>query len=115
MSTVLFVFLGAKITTWKIVGFSGTFLFTSRWIVQVVASRRAERPTLPKLFWYMSILGSTLLLTYFVFGKNDAVGIVSNGFPLTLAIYNLFLELRRPPIHRTPTTNIPGEAPAEVV
>jgi lipid-A-disaccharide synthase-like uncharacterized protein len=31
-------------------------------------------------------------LSYFVFGKNDSVGIISNLFPAFIAGYNLFLD-----------------------
>ena len=115
MNTVLLIIFGVKITLWKLVGFGGMFLFTSRWLVQVIASRKAGKPTLPRLFWYISIAGSALLLAYFVFGKNDAVGVMSNLFPLVLACYNLFLELSHSKKPTEPTTGGPGEAPAEVV
>ena len=49
---------------------------------------------LPRLFWLMSISGSLLLLSYFTFGKNDSVGILSNLFPAGVAGYNLYLDLR---------------------
>jgi hypothetical protein len=49
---------------------------------------------MPRLFWYMSALGSVMLLSYFVFGKNDSVGILSNLFPLFVALYNLYLDLK---------------------
>jgi lipid-A-disaccharide synthase-like uncharacterized protein len=42
----------------------------------------------------MSVSGSVLLLSYFVFGKNDSVGILSNLFPLFIAGYNLWLDFR---------------------
>ena len=35
-----------------------------------------------------------LLLSYFVFGKNDSVGVLSNLFPAGVAGYNLYLDLR---------------------
>jgi lipid-A-disaccharide synthase-like uncharacterized protein len=41
----------------------------------------------------MSISGSLLLLSYFIFGKNDSVGILSNLFPAGVAGYNLYLDL----------------------
>jgi lipid-A-disaccharide synthase-like uncharacterized protein len=44
----------------------------------------------------MSVTGSLLLLAYFTFGKNDSVGILSNLFPMLIAGYNLYLEIRRP-------------------
>ena len=115
MNTVLFIVLGYSITPWKIVGYTGTLLFTMRWLVQAIASRKAGRPTLPRLFWYMSIMGSLLLLTYFIFGKNDGPGIVSNAFPLIMALYNLFLDFRNPQHPVEPTIGAPGETPAEVV
>jgi len=52
-----------------------------------------RRPVVPTVFWVMSISGSLLLLSYFVFGKNDSVGILSNLFPAGIASYNLYLDL----------------------
>ena len=69
-------------------------LFAGRWFVQLFASRKHGRPVMPALFWYMSITGSLLLLSYFVFGKNDSVGVLSNLFPFTVALYNLYLDRR---------------------
>lgn len=60
----------------------------------IAASRFSGRPVPPRLFWYMSMSGSLLLLSYFVFGKNDSVGILSNLFPLAVALYNLSLDSR---------------------
>ena len=34
-----------------------------------------------------------MLLAYFVFGKNDSVGVLNNLFPACVAAYNLNLEL----------------------
>jgi lipid-A-disaccharide synthase-like uncharacterized protein len=41
----------------------------------------------------MSLAGSLLTLSYFTFGKNDSVGILSNLFPCMVASYNLFLDV----------------------
>jgi len=91
MNDVLFVMFGVTVTPWKIVGYLGVLLFAGRWFVQLVASRISGKPVLPTTFWYMSAAGSVLLLSYFVFGKNDSVGILSNLFPLFVALYNLYL------------------------
>jgi lipid-A-disaccharide synthase-like uncharacterized protein len=56
-------------------------------------SRKYRKPVVPTVFWLMSISGSLLLLSYFIFGKNDSVGILSNLFPTAIAGYNLWLEL----------------------
>jgi lipid-A-disaccharide synthase-like uncharacterized protein len=81
------------LTPWKVVGYVGTFLFAGRWFVQMHASRKAGRPVIPLVYWLMSVVGSILLLSYFIFGKNDSVGILSNLFPSSVAGYNLYLEL----------------------
>lgn len=81
------------ITPWKIVGYLGVVLFAGRWFVQLWASRRSRKVVMPRLFWYMSISGSLMLLCYFIFGKNDSVGILSNAFPFLVASYNLYLDV----------------------
>ena len=81
------------VTPWKLIGYVGVAVFAGRWFVQVVASHRARRSHLPRLFWYMSLVGSLLLLSYFTFGKNDSVGVLSNLFPAGVAAYNLYLDL----------------------
>jgi lipid-A-disaccharide synthase-like uncharacterized protein len=80
------------ITPWKVVGFSGVLMFGGRWLVQAVASHFAKRPVIPSAFWYISILGSALTVSYFTWGKNDSVGIFNNLFPLVFACYNLYLH-----------------------
>ncbi|WFB35144.1 lipid-A-disaccharide synthase N-terminal domain-containing protein [Kiritimatiellota bacterium B12222] len=81
------------LTWWKIWGYAGTFMFTGRWFVQMHYSKKAGRPVLPIVYWIMSLFGSFMLFTYFVFGKNDSVGILANLFPPVVAVYNLWLEL----------------------
>jgi lipid-A-disaccharide synthase-like uncharacterized protein len=94
MQDVIGTTLGVTLTPWKIVGYLGLALFTGRWLVQLYASRVEGRPTVPRLFWYMSVTGSLLLLGYFTFGKNDSIGILSNLFPMLIAVYNLYLDIR---------------------
>lgn len=104
MNDVLFEFLGAQVTPWKIIGYTGVALFAGRWIVQVISSSRTKKPTFPRLFWLMSLSGSLLLLSYFIFGKNDSVGILSNAFPACIAIYNLYLDI----VHSPDTASKPA-------
>ena len=79
-------------TPWKIIGWAGALMFGGRWFVQLAASHWAKKPVMPALFWYMSVIGSVCLLSYFIFGKNDSVGILSNLFPAFIACYNLYLH-----------------------
>jgi lipid-A-disaccharide synthase-like uncharacterized protein len=82
------------ITPWKLIGYLGVALFAGRWVVQVLATRRHGKPVIPRTFWIMSVSGSVLLLSYFIFGKNDSVGVLSNLFPTGVAIYNLLMDIR---------------------
>ena len=86
-------FLGISLNVGKVIGFSGVFLFTGRWFVQLAASHVSSKPVFPRSFWYMSMGGSLLILFYFIFGKNDSVGILANLFPFLVASYNLFLDI----------------------
>ena len=83
-----------ELTPWKMVGFAGTLMFTSRWFVQLYYTRKYKRVVMPLSFWWLSVFGSFLLLAYFVFGKNDSVGILSNFFPVFVSVYNLIVHLR---------------------
>ncbi len=86
---------GLHITAWKLVGYTGALMFGGRWLVQFVASRRARRPVIPRLFWYMSLVGSVMTLSYFVFSaKQDSVGVLQNLFPTFTAAYSLYLDIR---------------------
>jgi lipid-A-disaccharide synthase-like uncharacterized protein len=82
------------ITPWKLVGYAGVAMFSGRWIIQLLASHKAGRSTVPRLFWYMSLAGSVLLLVYFTLGRNDSVGILSSLFPSLVAAYNIHLNTR---------------------
>lgn len=93
MNEALFTVFGVGVTPWKLIGYAGMIMFTSRWFIQMAASRKAGKPTMPTLFWVMSVCGSSCLLVYFTFGKNDSVGILSNIFPASVSLYNLYLDL----------------------
>jgi lipid-A-disaccharide synthase-like uncharacterized protein len=54
----------------------------------------------------LSMFGSVLMLAYFIFGKNDSVGILANLFPAFVSMYNLIMHLRNPDSGRS------GGAPA---
>jgi len=82
------------LTPWKIIGYVGVLLFGSRWIFQLLSTTKEGKPTFPLLFWILSLMGSFMTLSYFIFGKNDSVGILANLFPACVACYNLVLELR---------------------
>ena len=102
MNEVLFNIHNIGVTPWKLVGYLGVLLFTSRWFVQLYATRKLGRVHVPLAFWWLSVAGSLLLVSYFTFGKNDSVGVLSNLFPAFVAVYNLTVDLRhrrrQPPV-----------------
>lgn len=82
------------VTGWKLIGFLGVFLFTARWFVQAYATKKMRRVTVPMMFWYLSVAGSVLQLAYFIWGKNDSVGIMNTAFPMLVSVYNVVAHLR---------------------
>ena len=97
---------GVHMSPWKLVGLTGTLMFGGRWLVQFIASRRQGKPVIPRLFWYMSIVGSLMTLSYFVFSsKQDSVGIIQNLFPAFTACYSLYLDIKHRGWHRDRNTH----------
>jgi lipid-A-disaccharide synthase-like uncharacterized protein len=94
LSHIIHALLTYELTPWKVVGLTGMALFTSRWFVQMYYTRKQRRVVVPMAFWWLSVCGSALLLTYFIFGKNDSVGILSNTFPAFVSVYNLVVHSR---------------------
>lgn len=98
-------FTGLHMTPWKLIGLAGAAMFGARWLVQVVASHRAQRPVIPRLFWYMSLCGSLMALCYFLFSaKQDAVGVLQNLLPACTAAYSLYLDVRKTHPSQPPAT-----------
>mgnify|MGYP003524845924 FL=1 len=97
---------GIHMSPWKLIGLTGALMFGSRWVVQFIASKRAGKPVIPRLFWYMSIAGSLMTLSYFIFSsKQDAVGVIQNLFPAFTAVYSLYLDVRHRGWHRDRNTH----------
>ena len=89
---------GVVVTPWKLIGLAGAMLFGARWLVQFAASRQAGRAVVPRSFWIISLCGSAMTLSYFLFSdKQDAVGVLQNLLPALTAAYSLWLDLRPQP------------------
>ena len=94
MSAVVGSAFGVVFTPWKLIGFLGALMFAGRWLLQAWATRRAGKPTIPRSFWIISLLGSAMVTSYFIWGKNDSVGVLTNLLPATVAFYNLVMDLK---------------------
>jgi lipid-A-disaccharide synthase-like uncharacterized protein len=75
---------------WIIIGFIGQFIFGMRFVVQWIYSEIQKKSIIPLSFWYLSLLGTIILLIYSIH-KKDIVFIA--GFSLNMIIYirNLML------------------------
>lgn len=73
---------------WQVLGIIGGAIFYGRFYVQWLASERAGRSVMPILFWYMSSIGSVLLMTFAVVTRSP-VGALGQGFNLVVYGRNL--------------------------
>lgn len=78
-------------TAWLTFGFSAQGLFMARFFVQWLASERAGRSYIPNSFWYLSIVGSAMLLSYAVLYLSDPVIMVGQSTGLFIYVRNLLL------------------------
>src|SRR5258708_16614728 len=53
---------------WKVIGWLGNAVFFSRFFVQWYATEKLKRVVVPTAFWWLSLVGSLLLLCYALFG-----------------------------------------------
>lgn len=115
MHETLLELWGIRLTGWKIVGYLGVLMFSARWLIQMWASRKARRPVVPAIFWIISMAGSLICLAYFVFGKNDSVGVLAYLFPAAVSAYNLYLHVAHKGRERAehPTSNTEDRTPRE--
>jgi lipid-A-disaccharide synthase-like uncharacterized protein len=75
------------------IGLAGQACFFSRFLVQWIASERQGRSVVPRAFWYLSISGGLVLLSYSIW-RRDPVFILGQSIGLFVYLRNLVL-LRR--------------------
>jgi len=75
---------------WVSVGLLGQMLFAGRMIVQWVISEKKRRSVVPPMFWWLSLIGSMMLLAYFLW-RRDAVGVLGQATGVFIYVRNLHL------------------------
>jgi lipid-A-disaccharide synthase-like uncharacterized protein len=75
-------------------GLVGNLIFTTRFLVQWVASERQGESVIPVSFWYLSIAGSLILFVYFAV-RHDPVGTLAYVPNCFVYARNLWLIRRR--------------------
>jgi lipid-A-disaccharide synthase-like uncharacterized protein len=91
--------LGIEWSVWKVVGWLGNFIFFSRFFVQWYATEKRRQVVVPTAFWWLSLIGSLLLLSYAVFHDRDSVFIFAYAFTWIPYIRNLVIHRRHAAAH----------------
>ena len=92
-------FLWIDWNAWKVIGWLGNAVFFSRFFVQWYATEKTKRVVVPVAFWWLSLVGSLLLLGYALFYRNDSVFIFANAFNWIPYIRNLIIHRRHEDAH----------------
>jgi lipid-A-disaccharide synthase-like uncharacterized protein len=75
---------------WFIIGFAGQATFGARFILQWIVSEYKKRSHVPVAFWYISIIGSIILLTYSIH-RRDLIFMLGLSLNTLIYVRNLHL------------------------
>jgi lipid-A-disaccharide synthase-like uncharacterized protein len=95
--------LGIDWSVWKVVGWLGNVVFSSRFIVQWYVTEKKKRVVVPQAFWWLSLAGSLIFLCYSIH-QRDSVFIFAYAFTWLPYTRNLIIHFR----HKKAHTNCPG-------
>ena len=76
---------------WLSVGFVGQACFFIRFFIQWISSERQKRVIIPIAFWYFSIAGGIILLTYAIY-RRDPVFIFGQSTGIFIYLRNLYFS-----------------------
>ncbi len=82
-------------TFWILVGLTGQALFFMRFFIQWLATEMARKSVVPTSFWYFSLAGGAILLTYSIY-RQDPVFILGQSLGLLIYIRNLYFVIKKP-------------------
>ena len=94
MNEQLAKFLEVLMQPMALVGIVGQICFSSRFIVQWIASERKGESVVPQAFWYLSLAGGSLVLIYAVW-RHDPVFTIAQVVGLAVYARNIALIRRR--------------------
>jgi len=87
-SSLVLDFHNPVVLLWLTIGLIGQVLFTGRMVVQYIASHRKGKSVVPPLFWWMSLIGSLMLLAYFLW-RRDPIGLLGQAFGSFVYLKNI--------------------------
>ncbi|MCG7394070.1 lipid-A-disaccharide synthase N-terminal domain-containing protein [Microvirga sp. ACRRW] len=80
----------ARFDLWAAFGVLAQFVFGARFIVQWIASEKAEKSVIPMGFWVLSIVGGLMTMVY-GFVRRDIVIILPQMLSIFIYVRNLML------------------------
>lgn len=80
----------ARFDLWAAFGVVAQLVFGARFLVQWIASEKAERSVVPVGFWFLSIAGGLMTLVY-GFARRDIVIILGQVLSIFIYVRNLML------------------------
>jgi lipid-A-disaccharide synthase-like uncharacterized protein len=81
-------------TIWLAIGLAGQALFSARFLVQWLVSEKRHESVIPVAFWYLSLAGSAVLLSYALY-RQDPVFILGQSMGSFIYLRNLWLIRRK--------------------
>lgn len=75
---------------WLSLGLAAQAMFSMRFIIQWIASERAQKSIVPEAFWYFSFAGGFMLFIY-ALHRMDPVFIIGQGTGLFIYSRNIYL------------------------
>jgi len=79
---------------WLGLGILGQALFAGRMLAQWITSERRGQSIIPVAFWWMSLSGAALMVTYFIW-RRDLIAALGVALPSIIYIRNLMLIHRQ--------------------
>lgn len=90
-----------------ILGFIGNALFSTRFLVQWIASEKEKKSVIPTSFWYWSIAGSVVMCIYWIMERSP-VGILAY-------LPNSFIYVRNLHLIRKHTLAVAASMPVQAM
>jgi lipid-A-disaccharide synthase-like uncharacterized protein len=94
-------FLGIEWHFWKVIGWLGNLVFSTRFVVQWYATEKRKEVTVPPVFWWLSLVGSLLLLSYALFWEKSSVFIFAYAFTWIPYVRNLMIHRKHDAAKKT--------------
>ena len=93
-------FLKLLVQPMALFGLAGQACFFSRFLVQWIASEKKGISVVPNAFWYLSLLGGLMVLSYAIW-RRDPVFTLGQSVGIFVYIRNIMLIHKRRDLHET--------------